>query len=411
MSSNQSGSGRPDNEDPWNRNSQGQRLHGEGPPDLDEILRIVRARFNTIFGGNSNGPNAKSGKSMRFAGGGVIGLGLLVVISLWLFSGIYTVDQGERAIELRFGKYLEENGAGLHWHIPTPIETVTIINTQQVNTVEVGYRKGGSNLTTVAREALMLTQDENIIDVQFAVQYDVKSPTDLLFNVSEFNVGNMAESVVRQATESAVREIVGRNSMDFAITEGRAQLAAETKSLVQQILDRYQTGINVRTVEMQNAQPPLQVKNAFDDVVRAREDEERIKNLAQAYANDIIPRARGFAARIQQESLAYKESTIAQAEGQAARFDQVLIEYLKAPQITRDRLYLQSMEKVLQKSSKVFIDQLGGNSVMYLPIDQLIRNRSSDSNAREETSSDSSTNSANIQDATLGRNSNRTRRN
>ena len=221
----------------------------------------------------------------------------------------------------------------------------------------------------------MLTQDENIIDIQFAVQYDIKNPTNLLFNVSEFNPRNMAETVVRQATESAVREIVGRSTMDFAITEGRARLAAETKSLVQRILDRYQTGINVRTVEMQNAQPPSQVKNAFDDVVRAREDEERIKNLAQAYANDIIPKARGFAARITQEAQAYKESTVAKAEGQASRFEQVLYEYRKAPEVTRDRLYLEAMEEVLSNSSKMMIDQQGGDSVMYLPLDQLLRGR------------------------------------
>lgn len=371
---NEPGSSGPDDKDPFG----GQRRRRDAPPDIDEIFREVKKRLDALFGGGRGGRSGKNGgdgKQINVPGGGMIGLGVIVALGLWLFSGIYTVDQGEQAIELRFGKYQESKDAGLHWHIPTPFESVEVINTQQVNTVEVGYRKGASNLSTVAREALMLTQDENIIDVQFAVQYDIKAPTDLLFQVSEFSPRNMAETVVRQATESAVREIVGRNTMDFAITEGRAQLAAETKSLVQEILDRYDTGINIRTVEMQNAQPPSQVKNAFDDVVRAREDEVRIKNLAQAYENDIIPKARGFAARIIQEAQAYKASTVAKAEGEASRFKQVLNEYLKAPGVTRDRLYIETIEAVLSGSSKVMIDQKSGNSLMYLPLDQLIRNR------------------------------------
>ena len=384
---NQPGSNGSNDQDPWNRNDgrrDGQRRgRRDGPPDLDEIFSDLKKRFDSLFGGafggsrRGGGNGGDRGGRINLPGGGMVGLVVLVGLGFWLFSGVYTVDQGEQAIELRFGKYQESKDAGLHWHIPMPFETVEIINTQHVNTVEVGYRKGASNLTTVPREALMLTQDENIIDIQFAVQYDIKDPTHLLFNVSEFNPSNMADSVVRQATESAVREIVGRSTMDFAITEGRARLAAETKSLVQRILDRYQTGINIRTVEMQNAQPPSQVKNAFDDVVRAREDEERIKNLAQAYANDIIPKARGFAARITQEAEAYKESTVAKAVGQASRFEQVLTEYRKAPEITRERLYLETMEQVLSNSSKMLIDQQGGNSVMYLPLDQLLRDRNS----------------------------------
>ncbi|MGR3984893.1 MAG: FtsH protease activity modulator HflK [Gammaproteobacteria bacterium] len=369
-SSNANGPDDSDERDPWSR-----RQRRNAPPDLDEIFREIKNRVESLFGGGGRRGNGGRGGGLSLPGGGAFSLGVLVIAGFWLFSGVYTVDQGEQAIELRFGKYQETKDAGLHWHIPVPVESVDIINTQHVNTVEVGYRKGESALTSVPREALMLTQDENIIDVQFAVQYDIKDPTDLLFNVSEFSPRSIAEITVRQATESAVREIVGRSTMDFAITEGRAQLASETKTLVQRILDRYQTGINVRTVEMQNAQPPSQVKNAFDDVVRAREDEERIKNLAQAYANDIIPKARGFAARILQEAAAYRASTVARAEGEASRFEQVLTEYTKAPLVTRDRLYLESMEHVLSNSSKMLIDQKGGNSVMYLPLDQLLRNR------------------------------------
>ncbi len=380
---NQSESGG-NNNDPWGQRDR-RRASQQGPPDLDDIFRQAKEHIDKLLdklfgrrkgGGTSNGSGDNQSDDGNFAGNGMLILLLVIGLGFWVFTGVYTVDQGEQAIELRFGKYAETNNAGLHWHIPTPFESVEIINTQNVNTVEVGYRKGGRTIQSVPREALMLTQDENIIDIHFAVQYDIKDPTDLLFNVSEYNSRDLADSVVRQATESAVREIVGRNTMDFAITEGRAQLASETKILVQDILDRYQTGINVRTVEMQNAQPPEQVKDAFDDVVRAREDEERLKNLAQAYANDIIPKARGFSARIMQEADAYKASIIAKAEGEISRFDQVLNEYNKAPKITRDRLYLETMEQVFSRSSKMVIDQPdGGNNVMYLPLDQLLKNR------------------------------------
>ena len=216
----------------------------------------------------------------------------------------------------------------------------------------------------------MLTADENIIDIQFAVQYDIKDPKNLLFNVSD-----PLHLVVRQATESAVREIVGGSTMDFVITEGRAEIARGTKVLLQEILDRYNTGVNVRAVEMQNAQPPAEVKAAFDDAVKAREDEERLKNEAEAYFNDVIPRARGQASRITQEAEGYRASVIARSEGEASRFEQIYDEYRKAPAITRDRLYLESLEEVLSNSSKLLIDQQGGNNIIYLPLDQIIRQR------------------------------------
>ncbi len=397
---NQSDSGGNNNDDPWDQRNRRGNSRQQGPPDLDELFRQAKERIDNLFnrgkgGGNGRGGPADTGK---FAGNGMIILLLIVGLGFWGFTGVYTVDQGEQAIELRFGKYTETNDAGLHWHIPTPFESVEVINTQNVNTVEVGYRKNGRSIQSVPRESLMLTEDENIIDIHFAVQYDIKDPSDLLFNVSEYNSRDIADSVVRQATESAVREIVGRNTMDFAITEGRAQLAAETKTLVQDILDRYQTGINVRSVEMQNAQPPEQVKDAFDDVVKAREDEERLKNLAQAYANDIIPKARGFSARIMQEAEAYKASVIAKAEGETSRFDQVLIEYSKAPDITRDRLYLEVMEEVFSRSSKMVIDQSdGGNNVMYLPLDQLLKNRAQLPGDRDASNPDSNNRSAGSQ--------------
>lgn len=361
----------PENKDPW-----GQGNGQSGPPDLDQVIRDLQKKLSGIFGKGSSrgsgGGTSGGGKGKVPSLGKTGGILLaIVVVGLWVASGFYVVDQSEQGVELRFGKYQEVKPAGLRWHMPYPIELVEIVNVQQVRTVEVGYRTrdNASQLTLVPREALMLTADENIIDIQFAVQYNIRDPRDLLFKVSE-----PADQVVRQATESAVREIVGRSSMDFVITGGRAEIAFETRELLQTILDRYQTGITVRAVEMQNAQPPAEVKDAFDDAVRAREDEERLKNEAEAYANDIIPKSRGAAARIVQEAEAYKESVIATSQGEASRFLQVLEEYNLAPGVTRDRLYLEAMEEVLSRSTKLMVDQgSNSNNVMYLPLDQLIQ--------------------------------------
>jgi len=367
----------PENKDPW-----GQGNGQSGPPDLDQVIRDLQKKLSGIFGksssrgsgGGASGGGKGKGLSLGRTGGSLLAI---VVVGLWIASGFYVVDQSEQGVELRFGKFQEVKPAGLRWHMPYPIELVEIVNVQQVRTVEVGYRTreggttrdGATQLVLVPREALMLTADENIIDIQFAVQYNIRDPRDLLFKVSE-----PADQVVRQATESAVREIVGRSSMDFVITGGRAEIAFETRELLQTILDRYETGITVRAVEMQNAQPPAEVKDAFDDAVRAREDEERLKNEAEAYANDIIPKSRGAAARIVQEAEAYKESVIATSQGEASRFLQVLEEYNLAPGVTRDRLYLEAMEEVLSRSTKLMVDQgSNSNNVMYLPLDQLIR--------------------------------------
>ncbi len=380
---------------PWDDSGSGRRdKHSgdsggprQGPPDIDDIVGDIRDRFSKILsggraGGQSGGPKDPNSGSSSGSGGRkrpasrktLISIAAVVAVGLWLSSGVYVVEQGEQGVELRFGEYTTTNGAGLRWHLPYPFEEVLIVNVQRVNTVEVGYRLDERNrtVTPVTREALMLTADENIIDIQFAVQYDVKDPKLLLFNVSD-----PLHLVVRQATESAVREIVGGSTMDFVITEGRAEVAQGTKVLLQEILDRYDTGVNVRAVEMQNAQPPAEVKAAFDDAVKAREDEERLKNEAEAYYNDILPRARGQAARLVEEAVAYKESTIARAEGEASRFQQIFDEYVKAPQITRDRLYLESVEDVLTNSTKLIIDQKNGNNIIYLPLDQIIQRRSS----------------------------------
>ena len=236
----------------------------------------------------------------------------------------------------------------------------------------------------------MLTADENIVDIELAVQYNIKEPSDLVFNVAEYP--DDTEAVVRGSTESALREVVGSSGMDFVLTDGRPEVAASTRELLQKILDRYQTGINIIAVEMQDAQPPKEVKAAFDDAVKAREDQVRLVNEAEAYSNDIIPRARGRAARILQQAEAYKAAVIARSEGEASRFTQILSEYQQAPDITRDRLYLESLEQVLSKSSKLMLDQSGGNNVIYLPLDQLIRQR------RLDPSTSSSNTSENFRD-------------
>ena len=368
-----------DNRDPW-----GQGNGQNGPPDLDDLIKDLKKKFSGFLGGGGRkSAGGGGGGGMPSLGGKSWVLIVLVLGLLWAASGFYVVEQGEQGVELQFGQYKQVTEAGLRWHVPYPVETVEIVNVQQIRTVEVGYRTNtrSNQFATVPQEALMLTKDENIIDIQFAVQYDVKDPRYLLFNVSED-----PDQVVRQATESAVREVVGRNTMDFAITGGRAEIAQDTSLLLQKILDRYQTGVNVKAVEMQNAQPPAEVKGAFDDAVKAREDEVKFKNEAEAYANDIIPRARGKAARILQEAEAYRASVVAAAEGEASRFTQVLDEYHKAPGVTRDRLYIDAMEQVLSRSTKLMIDQSGGgNNVMYLPLDQLIRQRNDSAGRTDPT--------------------------
>lgn len=370
MSWNQPG---PGGKDPW-----GQKGGQGGPPDLDEVVRNIQKTLRGLFGGGKRGGGSGGG------GGGMslpgkAGLSAIVVVALvvWALTGFYIVEEGTRGVVLRFGQYQSTTLPGLQWHVPWPVEEVNTVDVQTVNTIEVGYRSAGQGQgQTVPRESLMLTRDENIVDVRLAVQYDIKNPRDLLFNVAD-----EPRTVVRGATESALREVVGTNNMDFVLTEGRATVVGETQQLVQKVLDRYLTGINIIAVEMQNAQPPREVKPAFDDAVKAREDQVRLINEAEAYRNDVIPRARGQAAREIQQAEGYQAAVVANAEGEASRFEQILSEYQRAPDITRQRLYLEKMEQVFTNSSKLMIDQSGGNNVIYLPLDQLLRQRSSGSNS------------------------------
>ncbi len=335
-----------------------------GPPDLDEVWRRFNDRLNGMFGkkGGGDGGDGFSPPGMP-GGGNLVGLLAGVLAFVWLASGFYIVDTGQRGVVLRFGKYIETTEPGPRWHLPWPIESREIVNVDQVRTVEVGYR---NNVKSKAlRESLMLTDDENIIDLQFAVQYILKDPKEFLF------VNRSPEDAVLQVAETAMREIVGRNKMDFVLYEGRADIAARAKVLMQQILDRYKTGISISQVTLQNIQPPEQVQAAFDDAVKAGQDRERLKNEAEAYFNDVVPRARGLASRLKEEAEGYKLSVIANAEGEANRFAQIVTEYQKAPQVTRQRIYLDTMQTVMNNTSKVVVDQKGGNSLLYLPLDKL----------------------------------------
>ena len=352
-----------DGKDPW-----GSKNNQEGPPDLDEVVKNLQKKFSSLFGGGKGSDKgSSSGGDNSFGIKGVIVV-LVLLAGVWLATGFYTVQQGETAVILRFGSFQQATTAGLHWHFPTPIETKIIVNTEKVQTVEVGYRSAANNIRqTVQRESLMLTEDENIIDIAFAVQYRISDANKFLFNVSD-----QMDVLVRSSTEAAVREVVGKTSMDDVITSGRSIVASKTSEILQRILDRYESGIEIVSVDMQHALPPSEVKPAFDDAVKAREDEVRYKNEAEAYSNDVIPRARGRSARIVQESEAYKATVIAQAQGEASRFSSILKEFNVAPEITRERMFLESIEQVLNGSNLVMVDQKNSNNIMYLPLDRML---------------------------------------
>lgn len=347
----------------WNDPQWGNRNDG-GPPDLDELWRRFNQRLNATFGRRGGGQKGRGGgEGFKLPGGTGLIIGILVAI--WLASGFYIVDAGERGVVLRFGKYLETTQPGPRWHLPYPFESVEVVNVEQVRTVEVGYRNNVKS--KVLSESLMLTDDENIIDLQLSVQYILKDPEDYLF------MNRNPDEAVMQVAETAIREIVGKSKMDFVLYEGRAEVADQATRLMQQILDRYRTGIQISKVNMQNAQPPEQVQAAFDDAVKAGQDRERLKNEGQAYANDVIPRARGVAARLLEEANGYKQRVEANAIGEADRFKLVLAEYSKSPQVTRERLYLEAMQQILSNTTKVLVDDKGSGNLLFLPLDRLLQ--------------------------------------
>ncbi|NKI69534.1 FtsH protease activity modulator HflK [Collimonas pratensis] len=363
------------NDPQWGRNSQndnkqnndGKKPNNGGPPDLDKLWQDFNQRLTRLLGNKSGGGGDSSGggfnPGMKGAGVGVGAIAVVVAL-LWLASGFFTVQEGQTGVVMTFGKYSHSTTPGFNWRWPYPIQSHEIVNVSQVRTVEVGYRANAKNKQP--KEALMLTDDENIIDIQFAVQYTLKSASDWVFNVRD------PEETVRQVAETAIREVVGKSKMDFVLYEGREKVALDTSQLMQQILDRYKVGVQITNVTMQGVQPPEQVQAAFDDAVKASQDRERQKNEGQAYANDVIPKARGAASRLLQEAEAYSARVTANAEGDASRFKQVLTEYQKAPAVTRDRMYLDTMQQIFANTTKVMVDAKSGSNLLYLPLDKLI---------------------------------------
>ncbi|QEL56248.1 FtsH protease activity modulator HflK [Chromobacterium paludis] len=353
-----------------NRGRNGQN----GPPDLDEVFRDLNRKLSRLLGGkpgngrpggNAGGNGGSAFTPPPYKSGVAIAAG--IIAALWLASGFYVVDAREEGVVLRLGSFNRLTEPGLQWHAPYPFEKAEIVNLTELRSVEVGYR--GSAQNRVPEESLMLTEDQNIIDVQLSVQYDIKDARAFLFNNAARE--RDGKDLVKQAAETAIREVVGRNKVDFVLNEGRAQIAADARKLIQDVLDRYQAGIRIAKVNINDVQPPQAVLAAFDDAVKAGQDKDKLRNEGMAYANEVVPKARGMAARLVQEAEGYQQQVVERAEGDAQRFLQVLPEYNKAPKVTRERMYLDMMQQVLNNSSKVLVDQKGGNSLLYLPLDKL----------------------------------------
>ncbi len=348
----------------------------DGPPDLDELWRDFNRRLNGLFGRRGGGRGGTGGGTgplrpdAKGAGLGVLAI-LAAAVVLWMGSGFYIVQEGQVGVVTTFGKYEASTPPGFRWRMPWPIQSHEVVDVLSVRTLEIGARGRGDRL----KEALMLTDDENIVDMHFTVQYrikeDVNGARDFVFN-HRFTGGSAAETVT-QVAESAMREEVGRRLMDAVLFESRQEIADSTRQRMQGMLDRYGTGILVLEVAIQNAQPPEQVQAAFDDAVKAGQDRERLINEGQAYANDVVPKARGAASRLLQEAEGYRTRVIETAQGDAVRFRQILAEYNKAPAVTRERMYLDTMQQIFSNVTKVMVDARGGNNVLFLPFDKLMQ--------------------------------------
>jgi membrane protease subunit HflK len=358
------------NQSPWGGNN------NQNPPDLDEAINELKQKLGGLFGGGkNNGSGGNNNENATIIGdnmpqmGGKLKYIIILILIVWALSGVYIVDPAERGVVTRFGAITHETKEGPHWHLPYPIEKVEIVNVSQIRTAEIGFREmlnssGAKFSRKVPTESLMLTKDGNIVDAAFEVQYNITNATKYLFNVLD------PEKTLEQITNSAIREVVGKHKMDYIITEGRAEVAQEVKEKSQELLDSYSVGLNIVNVNFKSAQAPDQVQAAYSDVTKAKTDKERYINQAQAYANDILPKARGQSARLIEEANAYKSQIIAKSEGESHRFLQILGEYEKAPKVTKERLYRETMEEVLANTSKVVVGS-GNNSMMYLPLDKL----------------------------------------
>ncbi len=335
--------------DPWGNNNNN---NNQGPPDLDELLKNIQNKLTGLFGGGNKSSDSSSGSN-----GSPLGVGLIasVLLGLWLLSGFYIIDPAEKGVVTQFGKYVTTSSSGPNWHIPYPIQEVMKVNVDETQDVPL-------------RAQSMLTKDENIVIINLSVQYNILNAKDFIFNV--FN----PHETVRQVTESAIRQTIGRNTMGDVITDRRSAIAAETQTIIQDILNEYEIGINILTLNLESAQPPEPVQASYSDANKAREDKERYINQAKAYRNEIIPLASGQARQVLEQAKGYKERVIQQAKGETQRFEQVLVQYLRAPEVTRERLYIEAIQEVLTNSTKVLIDSEGSNNLMYLPIDKLIAN-------------------------------------
>lgn len=347
----------------WNDPDWGKKSSG-GPPDLDELWRNFNDKLSRMFGGKGTPTPPPGGPAKPPFNGVPLLIGLILVI--WIGSGFYIVNARERGVVLRFGKFVELTMPGPRWHLPYPIETVEMVDVEGNRITEIGYRQSVQNKQ--AHEATMLTGDKSIVNVLFAVQYRVTDPQKFLFK----NYIGDDQAYVRQIAESAMREVVGKTKIDSVLYES-TQVANKAGELIQQMLDRYQSGITVQNVTISQVQPPEQVQAAFDDANRADQDRKRQQSEGEAYANDVIPKAKGTAARLIQEAEGYRQSVIANAEGDAARFRALVTEYNKAPGVTRDRLYLDAMQQIFTHTTKVLVDQKSGNNLLYLPLDKLMQ--------------------------------------
>lgn len=362
---------RPDSEVPPLQGQRGARPgNTQGPPDLDELWRDLNRKLAGLFGGGRGGRNGGNGgdrkPDMKGAGFG-IGLILAIVVLIWMGTGFFIVQEGQQAVITQFGKYKATVGAGFNWRLPYPIQRHELVFVTQIRSVDIG--RDVIIKATGLRESAMLTQDENIVEIKFAVQYRLNDARAFLFESR-----NPTDAVV-QAAETAVREVVGKMKMDAALSEERDQIAPRVRKLMQDILDRYKVGIEIVGINLQQGgvRPPEQVQAAFDDVLKAGQERERLKNEAEAYANDVVPRANGTASRLKQEAQGYKAKIVATSQGDAQRFRLVLGEYQKAPQVTRDRLYLESMQQIYSNVSKVLVESKQGSNLLYLPLDKLMQ--------------------------------------
>lgn len=344
---------------PWGNRPSGSGGGGQTPPDIDEVIKRLQERFGGLFGGKGGGNGGDLGKGVL---GGIAAIALL----LWLATGLYMVAADEEAVVLRFGQHTATKGPGLNWHLPYPIETVEKLPVTRVQRLGIGFRDfGEGRVRKVPQESLMLTSDENIVDISFIVQYKIKSVENYLFNIDS------AEKTVRDASESAIREVIGRTMIDDVLTTKKAEVEVETQQLIQSILDEYKAGISVTTVKLQDVQPPERVIKEFKDVASAREDKERAKNEAQAYANQIIPNARGEAKKMILDAEGYQKEVVERATGEADRFEALLKAYKQAPEVTRKRLYIDTMQEVMSKADKVIVDgSVAGKVLPYLPLDR-----------------------------------------